>query len=170
MAEVLTLYKLIILYMLNKVNFPLTNSQISEFILEREYTNYFTVQTALAEAIDSGLIRTENTYQRTIYHLTTEGAETIQYFHEDISPVIRKEIDTYLTKNRYALKNDTDITADFYPNNNDEFSVHLLIKEGKSNLIDLTLSVPTESIAETIANNWTQKNQEVYALIMEHLL
>lgn len=170
MAEVLTLYKLIILYMLNKVNFPLTNSQISEFILEREYTNYFTVQTALAEAIDSGLIRTENTYQRTIYHLTTEGAETIQFFHEDISPVIRKEIDTYLTKNRYDLKNDTDITADFYPNNNDEFSVHLLIKEGKSNLIDLTLSVPTESIAETIANNWTQKNQEVYALIMEHLL
>ena len=29
-----TLYKLMILYMLNKVDFPLTNSQISEFFLE----------------------------------------------------------------------------------------------------------------------------------------
>lgn len=32
-----TLYKLMILYMLNKVDFPLTNSQISEFFLENEY-------------------------------------------------------------------------------------------------------------------------------------
>ena len=30
MAEAFTLYKLIILYMLDKVDFPLTNSQISE--------------------------------------------------------------------------------------------------------------------------------------------
>ena len=29
----LTLYKLIVLYLLKKVNFPLTNAQISEFIL-----------------------------------------------------------------------------------------------------------------------------------------
>ena len=42
--EALTLYKLIVLYMLNKVNFPLTNTQLSEFILEKEYTNYFTLQ------------------------------------------------------------------------------------------------------------------------------
>ena len=33
MAEAFKLYKLIILYMLDKVDFPLTNSQISEFIL-----------------------------------------------------------------------------------------------------------------------------------------
>ena len=34
MAEAFTLYKLIILYMLDKVDFPLTNSQISEFVLD----------------------------------------------------------------------------------------------------------------------------------------
>ncbi len=40
MAKSFTLYKLIILYMLNKVDF-LTNSQISEFILDEGYTTYF---------------------------------------------------------------------------------------------------------------------------------
>jgi len=34
MSETFTLYKLIILYMLNKVDFPLTTSQISEFVLD----------------------------------------------------------------------------------------------------------------------------------------
>ena len=46
-TEALTLYKLIVLYMLNKVNFPLTNAQISEFVLGREYTTYFTLQEAV---------------------------------------------------------------------------------------------------------------------------
>ena len=36
-----SLYKLIVLYMLKKVNFPLTNAQISDFILGQEYTSYF---------------------------------------------------------------------------------------------------------------------------------
>ena len=42
--EPLTLYKLIILYMLDRVNFPLTSAQVSEFILEKEYTNFLTLQ------------------------------------------------------------------------------------------------------------------------------
>ena len=41
MAETFTLYKLIVLYMLDRVDFPLTTSQISEFILDKGYTTYF---------------------------------------------------------------------------------------------------------------------------------
>ena len=48
MAEAFTLYKLIILYMLDKVDFPLTNSQISEFVLDKGYTDYFKLQQALS--------------------------------------------------------------------------------------------------------------------------
>ena len=57
MAEAFTLYKLIILYMLDKVDFPLTNSQISEFVLDKGYTDYFKLQQALSELADGGLFR-----------------------------------------------------------------------------------------------------------------
>ena len=49
MTDALTLYKLIILYMLDRVDFPLTNSQISEFILDKGYTDYFKLQQAISE-------------------------------------------------------------------------------------------------------------------------
>ena len=39
-----TLYKLMILYMLSKVNFPLSNTQLSSFMLDKQYTDYFTFQ------------------------------------------------------------------------------------------------------------------------------
>ncbi len=72
MAETYTLYKLIVLYMLDKVDFPLTTSQISEFILEKEYTTYFKLQETLAEMEHSGLLRVETTHNRTLYHLTRQ--------------------------------------------------------------------------------------------------
>ena len=40
MAEPITIYKLTILNMLDKVDFPLTNTQISNFFLEQDYTDY----------------------------------------------------------------------------------------------------------------------------------
>ena len=41
MASPFTTYKLIILYMLQNSEGDLTNSQITDFILDRKYTNYF---------------------------------------------------------------------------------------------------------------------------------
>ena len=39
--EQLTLYKLMILYLIEKVDFPLSNSQISEFILDKPFRELF---------------------------------------------------------------------------------------------------------------------------------
>ena len=47
LSEPMTLYKLMILYMLKQVKFPLTNSNISDFFVSKEYTTYFIVQQAL---------------------------------------------------------------------------------------------------------------------------
>ena len=85
MSEPFTLYKLIVLYMLEKLDFPLTNGQISEFILDKGYTTYFTLQQALSEMVESNLIREEFVHNRTLYHLTEEGLETIQYFQRQTS-------------------------------------------------------------------------------------
>ena len=56
MAETFTLYKLIVLYMLDRVDFPLTTSQISEFNMDKGYKTYLRLQSARAELKDSGLL------------------------------------------------------------------------------------------------------------------
>lgn len=170
MSESFTLYKLIVLYMLNKLDFPLTNSQISEFILDKGYTNYFTLQQVLSEMVDSNLIREENTHNRTIYHLTDEGKNTIAFFSNNISPAIRSDIDSFFTEKRYELKNEVSVKSDYYQNNSLEFSVRCQIIENETPLIDLTITVPNEKEAISVSNNWTQRHQEIYATIMQNLL
>ena len=51
--------------MLDKLDFPLTDGQISEFILDKGYTTYFTLQQAISEMVEAGFIREETTHNRT---------------------------------------------------------------------------------------------------------
>ena len=162
MAETFTLYKLIVLYMLDRVDFPLTTSQISEFILDKGYTTYFRLQSAL--------LKIELTHNRTLYNLTEEGAATINYFRNKISPEIRQEIDNFINEKKYDLKEEVSVKSDYYLNTNHEYEVKCQILENGSHLIDMTLTVPTQTEAEAIVNNWNRKNQEIYALLLSQLL
>ena len=170
MAEPLTLYKLIVLYMMKKVDFPLTNAQISEFILDKGYTTYFKLMQAISELIDSEFIEEETIQNRTFYHITEDGSETIQFFKNNISPAIQQDIDEFLKEKKYELKNETSVKTDYYRNTNMEYSVRCQVIENELPLIDLTITVPTEAEAEVVANNWKKKNEEVYALVMGKLL
>ena len=93
MAEASTLYKLVILYMLRKVTFPLTNAQITEFIVGKEYTDYFHVQEAINDLLDAKLISGERIRNTSQYHATIDGENTLEYFSYMISDAIKADID-----------------------------------------------------------------------------
>ena len=78
MADAQTKYKLIILYMLRKVTFPLSNSQITEFMIEKEYTDYFHIQEALNDLVDSKLIVLDQIRNTTQYEATLDGEKTLE--------------------------------------------------------------------------------------------
>ena len=164
----LTIYKLIILYMLDKVNFPLTSAQISEFILEKEY-NFLTLQRAISELSESSMLTAHTTGNRTYLSLTAEGASTLAFFRNNISQAIRTEISEFFKENEIEMRNESSVLADYYKSTNGEYEAHLIAREKQVTLIDLTLSVPTEESAAAICDNWRQKNQEIYQYLTEQL-
>lgn len=168
--DALMLYKLIVLYMLNKVDFPLTKSQISDFILEKGYTNFITLQQVISELADAGMISSQTIRNRTHLSITEEGQETLQFFNNRIGDVIKTEITAYLVENELSLRNEISVLADYYKSTSGEFEARLVAKEKDVNLIDITISVPTQDFASTICDNWQKKNQQIYQYLMEQLL
>ena len=75
LQDPLTLYKLIVLYMLNRVTFPLTAAQVSDFILGKEYTNFLTLQQVINELTDAGMIATQSIRNRDppVHHCRGQG-------------------------------------------------------------------------------------------------
>lgn len=169
-SEALTLYKLIILYILEKVDFPLSNAQVSNFILEKEYTNYFTIQQAISELIESDLILCETIRNTTLYKVADSGRETLEYFNSQISDAIKKDIIDYLKENKYMLREEVSTLSDYFQSKTNEYIVRCQVKEKDSSVIELNLTVPSEEEATTICNNWRGKSQEVYSFIVRTLM
>ena len=163
LSDPITLYKLMILYMLDHVNFPLTNSQLTDFFLDHEYTTYFTLQQALNELKEAGLIRMESTHNSSRYEITKEGGN-------NIAPAIIEDIDSYLKENKFRLRNEVGVISDFYKSTNQDYIVHCEVREGKSVLIGFDLSVPDKDQAETMASHWKERSQDIYAYVMKTLM
>jgi len=162
----LTLYKLIILYMLDRVSFPLTKAQVGDFILEREYTNFLTLQQAISELTDADLVTAKSIRNRTHLELTKEGRETLNFFEKRISPSIKEDINTYFKDNEFELRNEVSVYSNYYKSTTGEYEASLVIREKEIELVNIKLSVPTEDIAVSICDKWESTSQDIYSYIV----
>ncbi len=165
----LTLYKLIILYMLNQVQYSLTKTHISNFILDHEYTDYPSLQQAFADLEESNFISSKPYLNRTHMSITEEGISTIDFFHTRISEAIKKDIRDFILQNQYEIKNETNVTAHYYRHTSKDYHAVLSIKEKDEDLLNITLSVPNQTLAEEICANWQTKNQAIYHYLTQTL-
>lgn len=169
-SDTFMLYKLIVLYILSRVDFPLTNAQLTAFILEKEYTNYFNIQRAISDLLDDEFIAVKTIRNSSLYRITDSGNETLMFFDNLISSGIKEDIEKYLAQNKYKLKEEVSTPADYSQVRKGEFAVRLSVIERDTRIIDLTLSVPTEEEATAICNNWSEKSSEAYTYLMSLLL
>lgn len=165
----LTLYKLIVLYMLDKVTFPLTKAQVCDFILGKEYTDFLTFQQAISELTDAGLLYTKSARNRTNLLLTDAGRETLSYFGNRISDAIKADADAYLRENELELRNEVSIQATYYKTTDGEYAAELTAHEKTAELVNIRLSVPLEEMAASICDNWQKKNQKIYKYLTDTL-
>lgn len=170
MAEPFTIYKLTILNMLDKVDFPLSNTQLTNFFLEQEYTDYFRVQQVISDLSDAELVRAEPTHNNTNYYITAAGKETLNLLRDKVPAAIESDIINYFLQNKLSLRDDNSIIADYYRTPNRDFAVRCQYRQKDTNLIDLTLSVQTREQAEAICNNWKKQNEDVYTCLMDILM
>ena len=171
MTEPMTVYKLMILYMLKRVDYALSNVQLSEFFVDRQYIDYFTLQLVLNDLVMTKLIRMETVREVTRYELTSEGEEVLGYFSDRINGDARLDMDQYLKENNFRLKNENSILSDYRKSpQGSEYEVDCQIREGRNMLIGLKLSAMTEEMAARMCDRWKEKSSEIYEFIIRTLL
>ncbi|MDF2821694.1 MAG: hypothetical protein K0R15_2135 [Clostridiales bacterium] len=156
--------------MLEKVDFPLTNSSLTQFIIDEGYTNYFNVQQSISELIDQGLINTLLVRNTTQYLITTEGKETLSFFHNKLSDAIKHDIGEFFIKNKIEMRNEISIYADYVPEKDEEYTVNCFIKERTVTLFSVSINVLSEEHAKKICENWRSHSDDIYKYVSKQLL
>ncbi|HHW31946.1 MAG TPA: DUF4364 family protein [Clostridiaceae bacterium] len=161
--------KLILLYLIDKINMPLSNLQITKIVLANKFMNYFLLQQHLNELCDDNLLSLETIEEKSTYRITANGKKILSYFPGLIPVGIKSRIDNMVSEIRKNIKNETLITADYYPRSENEYIVTCKISEDNFPLLNLELAVGTKNDARMICKNWEQHSQSIYAEIIELL-
>ncbi|AUN13054.1 hypothetical protein DUF4364 [[Clostridium] sordellii] len=169
-SEELAYHKLLILYVLEETNMDLTNSQITQVILETEVMNYFSLQQFLSQLMEANFLKIYEDSNKEYYTLTKKGIDTLEYFLSRIPDQIKEKLDEYIRLNKENLLADTQVKSSFVKQSDNEFIVNLRVIENQSNLIDLNLNVSSEKQAKLICDNWKKNASYMYAEIIDLLI
>ncbi|MBP3217241.1 MAG: DUF4364 family protein [Lachnospiraceae bacterium] len=170
MASPLAVYKLTILYMLDRAGGEIPVPMISAFLLENGYTGFSSLVQTYSEMEENGLVNTRTEgEERTFLSITQEGEETLRFFVNDLSTEIRDQIRVFLKENGRQLRREQSLTADYYRNSFGNFEAHLAVREKNETVVDIRLTVPDAPTAVHITEAWREKNQEIYAFLIENL-
>lgn len=166
----LALYnKLLVLYMLNRSAFPLTQAQIYDFLLGKNYVNFMNLQLAITELIDTGFVTAESKLNRTYLTITQDGQNSLTFFQNRIDSSFKNEIDDFLSANQFKLRQETSVLADYRKAFSGDYEVRLSVKEKDATIVELTMSVPNLEAAEAVCANWQKKNQSIYQYLAGQL-
>lgn len=161
--------KLSILYFINCLGIPLTNSQITRFFVENNLINYFDLQQSIIELIAGGLINNIETGTYDFLTLTPKGKDALAFFKKRICPSQRNIMELYAQENRGYLKKESQITADYKKINNKEYEVTCKVTEKDLTLMELKINLPNSNQAKIICENWRLRAPEIFKAIMERL-
>lgn len=170
-TEELAQNKLLLLYIIKMSPYPLSKDELTEFILKKNYMNYFSVQQYLLELVDSNFIEissTENNKNK--YTLLEKGNVTLNYLEGKLSTNIKEELSKDFETQKVDKKIETQIIADYYKKENSNYTANLKLVENDDILFSLYLDVGSESQAKLICSAWKDRTESIYKDIINLLI
>lgn len=170
MEEINALYRLSTLYMLSRVEFPISTNRLSFFLLQQNYTDYFTFQQGLGELLYDGYVKKELVHGKTLYSITDAGRDAIGYLKKEISADMRNDIDNYIRENRMPMHEDCSIVSKSYQLDLTHYMANLVVEEEGIKILEMNIATTTAEEADRICANWKESNEEIYPMLIDMLM
>jgi len=166
--------KLIILFVFDKMEMPLTENSIIEICsVKNEWINYMDCLDLLYQLSEAKLIyKTECKEGEMRYTLTFEGRDCLSYFYRKIPLNLRDEITEYSKANRLSIKQSQEYYANYTDAEDGSYLVTMRIYENliTSPLFEIQIKAPTRQSAEEACKKWRQAAPNIYESIFEKLV
>ena len=159
--------KVLILYVMSRVNYPVTVQQIYELCYQDDCLSYFDVCTAIPEMVTSlHLAAVEND----CYVITEKGKETGALTQDSIAFSVRQRAENAVARFNRQIRRSSFVKTQIIPREDGDFSVILALDDEVSNLMTLELMAPDQRQAVRLSRLFEKKAELIYNLTMTELL
>ncbi|MCL2570670.1 MAG: DUF4364 family protein [Firmicutes bacterium] len=161
--------KLILLFIFEKMEFPLTDQSISEIVVANPtWMNYMDFRDAIFGLVESKFIHRGRHGADTLFRLTNQGRACLGHFYTKIPASVREEITNYARDNKQDFRRNQEYTYDYFKNSDQSHTILLKIKEygNLENLLEIKMKVNTRAEAIKSATKWKEKAPVVYESLL----
>lgn len=166
--------KLIILFLMEKMEIPLTENNIIDICyVKNNWINYMDCIDLLYHLADARLVYKNNCKENELrYTLTFEGRDCLSLFYKKIPKELRDEITEYSKNNKLDIKISQEYVSRYDKNEDGSYTLTFKIYEPLVNqpLFHLSVKAPTRQSAEEACAKWRNKAPAVYEYIYENLI
>lgn len=162
--------KLLLLYIYEKIQLPLSNTQITQIVLENNFMNYFTLHQYISELISSKFIEYKPGENKSRLNISDRGSKVLAMFIQRIPKIKLETVDAYLKLHMDKIKKDITVSADYTIEKDNNYIVNLKVNENNIPLIDLKINVATNKQARDLCNKWKGNSSELYTKILNILV
>lgn len=162
--------KLLLLYIFEKVKLPISNTQITQIILENNFMNYFTLHQYISELISSKFIEHTEAETKSRLVISDKGSKVLTMFIQRIPKVKMELVDNYLKQHLDKIKNDITVSADYTIEKENNYLVRLTAAENNTIIIDVKIIVESNTQARALCSKWKNNYSELYKKIQSILV
>lgn len=162
--------KVLILYILNKIQKAVTNDVLFQLILSIDDMNYFYFQQFLLDLIENNYVIEVLQGNEKLYKITPSGTKTLE-LTLDILPGIKKlKVDNKIKNELNEIEDAISVISEFEPYHLNEFIVTCKIVENNTSIFEVKTIASDREQAKKITQNWEKNSDKIYPKILNLLL
>lgn len=166
-----SLYKLIILFVFDKMEAPLSENTILDMCCSaNNWVAYMDCIPIINQLKEVNWIANIATSGEALYSITPDGRTCLANFFVNIPTSIRKDISSFIKLNKFKYRRKQECSADYFMNKDGTYTVYLKILEPSQPLMELKFVVPNRQVAKDIYKKWEEKATNVYSVIYDNLV
>lgn len=162
--ETLAENKVLILYILNKVDKPVSNDELLQLVLSVEDMNYFYFQQFLLDLLENKYIEVydKDNFSEQIYKLTNAGKDALELTKDLIPGIIKLKIDSTIKGELQDIEDEVSIISEFTPADDGGFIVTCKVIEYSKTIFEVSTFAASREQAKFISDNWKENAIDIY--------
>ena len=159
--------KVLILYVMARVNYPVNVQQIYELCYQDECLSYFDVCTAVPELVKSTHLKAVG---EDCYEITEKGRADGSLTADSIAFTVKQRAENAVSRFNRQIRRSSFVKTQIIPRDTGDFSVLMSLDDEHSNLMTLELLAPDQRQAVRLTKLYEKKAEIIYNLTMTALL
>ena len=162
--------KVLLLYLLNKLQDGIKSDNLYKIVSSANNMNYFYFKELLTDLIESNFVGSFTKDEDTIVKITSDGQNALSLTKSLLPGILKLKADTVFKEELANIAEQSSIITEYIPKDEKNYTVKCKIVEKNETIFEVATFAGSRDRAKQISDNWKNNANNLYPKIIDILL